>query len=576
MSTSVPQYTSRQPRAAFQIGNAQIPISRLTLTHTIDELPYAQVLVQLDNANAGDSLTNRLGSVGIDINQFSILSRVTQEKILNEYNVDPDTQLIIDDGDGNQTLMKGFLGQPQFRMRDGEVFLAFSLVHAMAVLQSMNLRIYGDQKYYGLTGLLQMFDFDDASRAVLAGFSIADRVQILINGMMRTTNFYKTNLDLGQYDGLPIDNLNREVLSKVTAFLSASSATTIINGIGDSGDFTTGTFDNTNLLNTIFVILNESPNFLQALGPLCETFMLQMNADYQGSAWLEWNQVNTSPTVKKYSLSPTPTTITRTISVPLKQVSFNMANIFQVPILQAIVQGAGSDLYAFSSYFGVKQGTSAILPGRSDASAAINAGVAATGDYSLRLTASALWPQVIPRNSIGTFYMLDAPNWLNPDLVSLEESILFESVSADTDTYEVAVDAYKRYEAKMEGAAAVRERIMQYMAKQQFRSLYLGGTTGQIAIPMNLAVKPGYTYMVKSITGEDLFTGYLVSVVHDLMVDPEGNGSATTSLAFSHITAPGAVINVLQDKISFPKASVTPAPVFVGDVVIDNSTNSIA
>ncbi len=545
------QLAAQTVKAEFQIGLARIPINQINITHTIDELPHATVSVQLDNVGSLDAATRRFGAVAMNLDKFNALTRATQEKILNDYRVDPDTQLVVQDGeydskkpnDGHELRLKGFLGKPEFRIREGDVFLNYSLVHAKAVMQAFNTRIYGAQDLYTFTVPRTFFDFDSASKRIIEASSVADRIRVVIEGMIRHYSPLPNLVDPTKYDALPIHNLNLTVVDKIREFLNLSSITTEIQNISEPN------FQNDNILWTIWNTLLDSANFFQAIANFNAEFMFQMNADYEGSAWLEWSQVNTD--IGK-----------REISVPLQNVTFSMANIFQLPILQVLVQANGLDLYGLTGDVGVFQGEIGPQPIELDSGQVIHHAIVTTGDTGTQMTSLARWPLAVPRNAIGVIYLLAPPRWLNPELTTFDLAAALSKLGDKKGHLQATIDAALSLKAEMHGAAKTRDQVMTYMAKQQFKKLYLETTTGQITIPLNLRVRPGYHYLVSSVTGETLFTGYLVSVSHDVMITSDSGAAATTSLGFTHIKAPGAVINALQDPPKFVTATLTvPQPV---------------
>jgi hypothetical protein len=539
MSVDVRQYEAREIQAAFQIGNAQIPINHITLTHTIDELPYAEVSVQLDNKNATDEATRILGGVGIDITKFSKLSRVTQEKILNDFRINPDTQLAINDGEDPKSpgiLMKGFLGRPQFRIREGDLGLSFTIVHAKSVLQAFNSGIYSAQQKYTFELPNGFFDFDAAALKVRQGDSIAARIKVIIEGLVRGAAFLPDLTDPSKYDTFPIHTLNLLVKDKVLKCLTDSIETTEIDGIGEPD------FVQDNLNWSIFNTLINAPNFFQAIDTFCKTFFFQMNTSLNGDIWLEWQQQHTPAR-------------DRVITVPLQNVVFNMSNIFQLPVLQALVMGQGMDSYALSGDVSVLQGAAPSTSTEIDGTSLYQNSIVASGDAGIQLTTLAKYPSVIPRNAVGVFYLLAAPDWLNPDKVTYDLTSKLSESDKDTPRIKAVLEAFKKIKLTMTGAAATRQKVMNYMAKQAFRSMYLGETQGHITIPLNLKCHPGYTYQVKSVTGETLFTGYLKSVVHDIAITADGGAAALSSLTFSHVLAPGAVIRALEENPDFPTAT---------------------
>lgn len=538
MNVNIDKYKAREIQAAFQIGDAQIPINHISLNHSVDELPFAEVSVQLDNKGSLDDVTKRLGGVGIDIAKFSKLSQVTQEKILNDFRINPDTQLAIKDGeDPNDPgiLMKGFLGRPQFRVREGDLNLSFTIVHAKSVFQAFNTRIYSAQQKYTFELPNGFFEFDTAAKQVRQEHSIAARIKVILEGLMKGAAFLPDLVNPSRYDALPLHHLNLLVKDKVLKFLTDSIITTQIDGIGKPD------FVQDNLTWSIFNTLVDSANFFQAIDSFCQMFFFQMNTSLGGDIWMEWQQQHTPPGK-------------RVIVVPLQNVVFNMANVFQLPVLQALVMGQGMDSYAMSGDVSVLQGTPPPAAVKIDPGELFQSAVVASGDAGMQLTTLAKYPPVVPRNAVGIFYILAAPAWINPDLVTYDLSTTLLKQIPEAQRAKAVLEDMKAFKAKMTGAAAVRQNVMDYMAKQAFRAMYLGETTGQITIPLNLKVRPGYPYTVKSVTGETLFTGYLKSVVHDITITADGGAAAVSTLMFTHVLAPNAVIKSLQENPTFPTA----------------------
>ncbi len=527
---------AREIKAEFRIGNVVIPISGLSFMHTIDELPYATVEVQLDNLGSQSIISKHLGTVEIDIDKFNTLSRLTQEKILNDFKVTPDTQLGITDGQGDSFVLKGFLGKPRFQFREGELILSYTIVHAGAALQALNTRIYAAQSLYALTAINDFFATSE-TEGIQKGTSVAARIKVILQGLMKSACFLPNVVDPNQYDALPIDKLNRTVIDQALKFLDKSTPVTEIDGINLPD------FINDNIYKLIYDTLVDSANFMQAIGYFGEAFMFQMNAEYDGSLWMEWKQQNT-PAGK------------RIVKVPVQNLSFSMASIFQLPILQMLVQGQGMDAYALSGHIGIRQGDAPATATVVDPTQTIHAEIVNTGDAGIQLTALAKFPLAIPRNAAGLFGMIDAPEWLNPDLVTLGLANRIAAFGTEADRMAAVTDEIKNYDNMLTGAAKARQQIMLYMAKLAFKSLYLADTIGIVTMPLNMTVRPGYTYNVLSVTGDPLFVGYLKAVTHDINIKSEA-AAALTTLEFTHVLAPGASINVLLKNPKFVTVTTT-------------------
>ena len=535
MGNTTDQYRAQEVSAIFQIGEAQIPINRFVISHTIDELPVVDISVQLDNQNSTNGETRNLGSVDIDLAKITSLSRVTQEKIMNAFRVDPDTQLYIRDGEGHELLFKGFLGKPRFQMREGDVLFNFSIVHAKAVLQGFNTRIYGIQDLY-VAPLTSIFLKSSEGKKALEGVSISERLRIIVDELITHVVFQENLIGNSVFDSLPVHNLNLLLLEKVRDVLRLSNTTTEIDGINSAA------FQDDNLLWCLYELIINQSNFFHVLEALNKMFLFQMNAEYSGDIWLEWQQQNTPPG-------------NRVIVAPLHNVSFSMAHVYELPILQIMVQGSGNQYYTLHSEFSAQQGQAPNVPMTTDATYRISNAVQDFRDVGVQLTALVKYPPSIPRNAVGTIYILEAPKWINVDMLSTGIISKIEQIDQDKSRNDAVVAQIETIDKTLKENEDVRQRLLTYVAKQQFKSMLLGGTTGSVTIPLNLQVRPGYPYTVTSTTGDVLFVGYLQNVTHDVNISAEGGAAALTTLNFTHITVQGAVINVLQDPPVVPTAT---------------------
>lgn len=537
------QYKSRSVSVTLQIGGAKVPVSGVTLRHTIDELPYAEISLQLDNLDIKQEEIS--GSVAMDVAKFRKLALLFQEKIMNEFRVDPNVILTVEDenNDGKFVLtFNGFLGKPEIVIQEGVMSIKVGMVHAAAALQAWNGQIYNYIEPYVMPGKADAFGSGASPEAQAAGTSssISMRVLALVEYMMRAVEIMP-NIDDKEFDMMPIHLLNQKSLKIVNQVLRASAGETEINGVGDTD------FDDNNLNEVLFEIVRNSPNFWAVLQQLGQTFLFQTNADWKGNLWLEPLQ------------SVSEGTQGRVISVPLAQIRFNVAHLFELPIQQVIVVGAGQELYVFAGNMGTNQGQPLLTPAPMPAGQYFNGRVVQDGDMWARMQGLARYPLQSDRTLVGNFYILQAPFWVNDDSI-LEPQLqkIQETLQIDEGRWANNIAAQPHLQDEFLKASKPRKKILAYMAEQLFNSLYLGATYASITVPFDLRPCVGRRYRVEDISsGEALFDGFLKEVVHNMVLASDGSSSASTDMIFTHVVVTGAKLKQLE-QIATPGAVEIP------------------
>lgn len=529
------QYESRTVEAELFIGKVKIPINSVSLRHTIDELPYAEVTVQLDNLDTVEGSAQ--GSVGINVEKFRRMAQLFQEKILNEFRVNPDVKLIVKDGneDGRFTLtFNGFLGKPEVVIQEGQVLIKVGVVHAKAALQAWNGQIYNYVEPYVLPHLVDAFgeaassDAQSAAKDGTNGKSISMKVLALVEYMMKAVDMVPTPDDLLEFDMMPIHMLNKKSYEIVKKVLKDSAATTEIDGLADDE------FDPGNLYEILFETLRNSPNFWAVLQQLGHIFLFQTNADWAGNLWLEPIQ----------SVQDGPQN--RMIRVPLAQIRFNVAHLYELPIQQVIVVGEGMDLYVLSGAMGLNQGEAPLAPVPVAGGQYYSGRVPKDGELWVKMQGLAKYPPAVDRTLAGNFYVLQAPPWINSDTI-IESQIeqLRQGLDTTDDRWMQYIQAQPNLQDAFLKSNKPRRKLLSYMAQQLFNSLYLGSTYASITVPFDLRPCVGRRYSVADLNGTALFEGFLKDVYHTVSLNADGASDASTTMTFTHIVVAGANLKQL-------------------------------
>jgi hypothetical protein len=576
----------RAPSVTAKIGDVVVPVLSISLYHTINSLPYVEFAVALDNSPNGSGIAS-IGGVQIDITKIRQLGKLIQEKIYNNFSLQPDVEIVITDDTStnintNTLTFVGFLCNPEFQAAAGGQFqLVFTALHSMVRLQAFNAQIYYWSAYYATN--------QDAFQNVFEAYfgtnyvkddSITNRTLAGLNGLMKDftsmreavnsptagVTFQAENNSPTLFEPVQwnVHVLNQLVLPAVNQVLSESSKLTEIEGLTSAN--TAALFSDAPLHRTIFDTLTGSMNMLDALTNLCSPFMFQMNATWSDHLWLEHLQTMEVPQSM--------------IIAPTESISFNLSSAFEIPILQVIVRGPGSNFY---DGMPVSQGSdvapvspSLLVPevqdsvvlsdqslrilGRYPSSvptvpAGVNSDVAeavsqasnllqltitnSTGNFGTPTTNSILSnKQLAPMP--GRYVYIDAPSWIAADFNLLTPDV----TDALTTATDMALDLVAGLPSDQDRYAAMstaKVPFLNYMARSYFNDLFLNRSTARVTVPLVLTPQVGRTYFLKA-TGQDasLYIGYLQSVKHTIVVGDQA--IASTELVFTHVQSRDATL----------------------------------
>ncbi len=548
-----------QVSVQVQIGNLTVPVNAVTLSHEINELPQVELSLQLDNQDAAQSQTARIGSVDINLAKFGKLEALFQEHILNDFSLDTDLQVLVRDGDGHEVLFKGYLGKPTFQLQAGQLLMGLTGLHAMAVLQAFNGQIYQTQASYGVPMFADFFSdsasatalknttirqlvssftdhtlfaqflaltaqLKDLARQPIKNDSVAQRLRVITEGILKqfvNQPGFNTEepLDLSSHA------LNQAVLPRVQAFLNGSAASSIIPNISDP------VFEDTALHVGLFRAITGQANFLAAITSLLPDFLFQLNA--------QWGSTPDSPGLWLEHLFTNAPTDGRLIQTAIQDVGFSMSSLLEIPLLQVIVQGLGSEYYSYMGQLSPYQ--QAMAP----AATPVPAGATAEDfNSNTGLKSLARYPATVSRNAVGRYVVVQAPYWINPDSFIVQNITMADPPYRDP--FANAIAGQQAMINRLQAQEGLRQDMLNYLAEFVFKDYYLQKTYSSVSIPLNLQVQVGRTYSVRSISGKELFTGFLHRVEHKVLVSDSG-GLANTRLDFTHIQASGARITALEE-----------------------------
>lgn len=521
-------YQSRTVTAHLSIGETTVPLSRIVLRHTVDELPTAELTLQLDNRSKTGSAAQ--GSVEMSVEKFRKLAQLFQEKILNNYRLSPDVRLTLAGSTQEVLTFNGFLGKPEVVIREGQVDIVVTMVHAKAAVQAWTGQIYNYVEPYAMPTLVDAYgeSASPEAQAAAEGESISMKMFALVEYAMGHVKMEASLDDPMEYDMLPVHLLNQKAVSLVKEVLRASKSTTVIEGTGDPE------FDAGNVNQVLFDILRNSPNFWSILKAMGQVFLFQINADWKGNLWMEPVRTLDDPGQ-------------RVIAVPLSQLRFNAAHIYELPILQVIVIGDGPELFATApGELGTNQGATPPAPIPQPGADDYAGRISTDGELWTSLQCLAKYPTVVDRSQAGNFYVLRAPSWVNADTITdAQVEHLSQSLKQGGSRFDLFVEAQPEVKNLFLRQQKPRRKVLQHMAKQLFESLYLGSTFASITIPFDVRPCAGRTYTVKDTEGNGVFVGFLRDVTHSVALSADGGAEAVTHLMFTHIKVVGAALKQL-------------------------------
>lgn len=508
------------------MGNLVLPVQRVQLSHTIDQLPQAILTVALDNRH--DTVTD------IDLKTFIGLCRDNQTYVANKWRkgkdaetsiaiaMAPDMKIAVTDGDGNKLLFSGVTTDPTFSVRGGSLALTYSGIQSNVVLQHLNTALYGPDAYYATAAQIALPNGTPYG-------SIAARMNFLtkslLDGFKLAAN--PTAFQVKNYNELlPSHQVNvhaYEAFAKVV--LENSYKSTVLPLLLEStADKNYMLADPAMAVNfELLRILTGSQTFMDAVRAMCASFKLQFNSDWGGNSWLEVIRMHEPPNGRR-------------ITVPVESITLPTSALVEAPLTKVYVRAGGNPFYATGQE-------------------------AADQDVMSNM---AVYPEQDPKLPplAGVAYVTDAPEWVYGQNISLEyfQDVMFDgdkigTVKAPTNlSLAGATSIMQKRDTWLAQQRLNKQGLLKWLAEFTFKEHFLKYVNTSISIPLAVSVEAGKTYDVYSSDGVQLFTGYLAQVSHTVELSGE-QSSAGTVLMFTHVVVAGAAFRDFQATGMFPEAA---------------------
>ena len=415
---------------------------------------------------------------------------------------------------------EGFLAAPAFQIRAGVFEASFTITHPDVALEAYHPNVYtrllsinsaggsGQSGGNAYNEFKKFLTSDSSQRKSITGQIL--KIVDILDKLGDNPGF--SNLAAGVMDEKSKENhetlhaQNKRVLGTVKTFLESSNpffwADTDL-----SGNLSTAPYDVENyarwMLNN-FVSSNNFFNYI--ISVICPNFELEYVSDFSGSR-LEHVKYNES------------TSTSASIESGLSGFGLNLANEYQRPLKQVAVRGNSTDIYG--------------------------AGGASTSPI-------ACWPneasQLIEDGKIVT---VAAPSWLVKNKLKIESAGTASKnkpkppagkMSSDDDaTRDITSNSEQQTKEVQENEKIPDTylNMLEKWAERKYGILALANTRSNLDMPLNLqwanSKKLGNRYQVE-VASLPLFSGYLDSVRHTVVLDANGNtGSATTNAQFAYI-----------------------------------------
>ena len=429
----------RQPTVQLTVGGVHVPVSELTLTHQVNQLPEISFKAQLDNGgymSGGQSY----GNTEINLDMYGRLNTVMQNRVLNQFVIKPDTKLIVTDGtessddpvENHRLEFYGLLQRPGFGLSNNNVSLSLMAASSAINLQCFNPSIYslpgaimvepmsslfkdGTFIKFGETHPIYSMGLNDVWQPQPYSDSIADWVAVILFGAMR--NYPEENIAKAlRYSPSPVQmhNLNKLIWPYVREVLQRSSAYTWITNLShfaienqpvSVSEPTMGLgpgetpVTNWTLLQHLREILMRAESFYDVFPSLLESFYFQLNADWTGKLRIE-------------HLMTLAKTEGRVIRAAYGDVSFSLSNPYSPPLRQVVMLGPMQP--AFTG-----DGSSTFAPTPLNQNSVAQASLDAYTNGYFGLNVVTAYPAQISDAVVGTSYLMHAPDWLGQNLVRL-------------------------------------------------------------------------------------------------------------------------------------------------------------
>jgi hypothetical protein len=560
-SSTAAHYKAQVIKFSCYISNGTtiilVPTVSVTFYHSIDQLPYVVVDAQLDN--------DKLKVLGLSPNlaSFIKLAGETQTYLINKLRLNADFQTLAQDGQGNPVSFTGFMSNPVFSFQPGMLVLRYTGMHLMSGLQGFNMNIYTSltNQYTNVDigqlsnpSLGELGYATDASDAILSydisnQSSVAARLNaIIVNAMDNFTNMIGTDANQEQLninDLVAVHNLNLNTYEKfVKPFLigdathAGSISSTVLPGLGDNDNPTAYVLSQVD--NWLAKILFSAANFSDSIPSLCDMMRFQMNADWAGSAWLEPIQMYSDPG-------------TNVVKAPMENITFNVANTYELPLLKVQMILPGGPDYTYNSMIPSGSPTWTVYDPAQSAQLINDAQIAAVQEATVNTFPNVLsYPQKkLSGSDLGVFYMVSPPHWISPDAVMINNAIdTNDTGGLDPND---ALKAFQTLDKQTARFSQIKTGVLDQILEDTWKERFLSGSSATLTLPFCAPVQVGYNYQVQSVTdGSLIFTGYLAGVSHTIAQHGQGQATVQTQCAFSHVQVAGVTFDAIS------KTSLTP------------------
>jgi len=438
----------------------------------------------------------------------------------------------------------------------------------MIRLQAFNAQIYYYMAFYAENQVVSQDVFSAYFESdTMKDDSITNRALAGLNGLMSTfiaqrngvnspaagVTFQTENASPSLWEPVQwnMHVLNEMVMPAVTQVLKESAPLTEISGLTSATKSVS--FSDAALHKTLFDVLTGSENMLSAINSLREPFVFQMNATWSDHLWLEHVQTLEAPNSM--------------IVAPVEAISFSLASMFEIPLLQVIVRGPGNNFYNGMPN-AVNSDTSPLnpqlrAPTSGDQELLADQGMYMLGRFPLMVptvpisttplsTASA---SMFPVTSVATelvnelgpqapmpgrYIYVDAPAWISSDYNVLTPETT-EELPTTSDMTADLVKGLTDDQSRYTSMSYARLAFLRYLAEAYFKDIFLNRATARVRIPLCVTPQVGRTYFLKA-TGQDkaIYIGYLQSVTHTINMGDQV--VADTELVFTHVRARDAVL----------------------------------
>lgn len=483
------------PKVQARIRGAEIAVSRLSITNTVNSLAQVQIS---GHALADAKATQK--SAELPAEKIAAKAGALQDYILNTARIEPDMQVSLDDGRSGRLLFSGFLASPSFGTGSGSVAMTFTGVHAAAALN------FFDGSTYDLLGRGANFSAEQRTylnandpeiRAVQA-----DNAVVILAKMLEV--YQKSLLAYGpgavRGDDTRVEMItasgarNQTMLPLVQRFLAESARFCRIPGLSIRGSDPAAL----RIREHLSALLQQEGGFLgMVLNNLLADFGLQFVCRLDG----------TSPGARLELISYVNGRASE-LTLPTEQFSFTAGGSLDLPIKGVVVKGFAA-------------------PGAMTQSV-VNSQAQLPESLASYPPAASLAPG-------GRVILRAAPRWY--DTMLLPAAATYSSAPSIKKFGQQWLSTAKTVKKQMtEG-----RKLLDWWAKTQFAYLSLLSSRASISGPLNAGIQAGHVYTVK-VQGADgksaaLFQGYANTVTHQLST--EGNLTASTSVEFTHVQASG-------------------------------------